>query len=204
MATAGNIITRENFSLAWGASSGYRNWDGNGYVYVCAPCFIVYVRTEYQSFWQSAHVTVYGWYYRWDTGQWVHRFTRDYVNGENNQRLRFRHNYSESSSFTYEYGDDATSRNFHLWRFRFNHHRGNSSNWDYQIWSSGAGLMNAAEYANAAQGRLLKANGHVGSSLYWLNRTQDDAGAISRYNPNNNRGSLIYAAHEPYIIPDWN
>ena len=203
MATAGNLITRENFPNAWGADTGKRNWDGNGYIYVCSASFTILVTTSYQSFWRSAHVTVYGWYYRWDTGQWVHRFTRDYVNGENNQSLRVFHNRTESTSQTYTYNDTAESRNYHLWKFRFNHHRGNSSNWGYYVWAGSAGVMNATEYANVAQGRLLKANGQVGSNLYWLIRSLDDAGAISRYNPNNNKGSLAQAAHKDYFIPNW-
>ncbi len=63
--------------------------------------------------------------------------------------------------------------------------------------------MTSAAYTAIAGGRLLKSNGRAGSDTFWLNRTLNDAGAVSRYNPNNNRGSLIYAAHEPYIIPNW-
>lgn len=207
MATAGQVINRANGDNAWSHSSGDQNWDGDGYIYVCAPAFLVRVHTRYQSFWRSARVRVWGWFYNRVSNSWVQRFavaSGDGVRGDDGETLRCYHNYVDATTSTYRFDDTTASRNYHLWKFRFEHHRGDQDNWDYGVFTGGPGRMTSAGYNAIAQGRLMKSNGRAGSDTFWLNRAQDDAGALSRYNPNNNRGSLIYAAHEPYIIPDWN
>ena len=143
-------------------------------------------------------------FYNRSTGTWQNVGPSGEIRGNGTDRYTFFHNRdAEANKSGINYRDNAASRVNHLFRIRWSNYYSNDR-WRYSFYAGGVGLMTDNEYNNYAKNRLLKHIGRAGDSFHMKSdRGLDDATALSIFNPDNLRGTLIYGANDHYIIPDW-
>lgn len=209
MATSGNRITKAGFSASW-CTTYSDSTSSNSYTpewyYVSAPSFVFQVKCDY-NLWSSAHTIVTGAFY--NGSSWVQVFHQNYVNGKNNQSLKFYHNRDvENANGTFNFRDTADSRKAHLFRFRCEKNSGNSAS-NVTCWVGGPGLMTDSEYNSYLWGKRIQSNGNLSNGtdgfVYYGGRTSSspDSTAIERFRSSNNRGTKILASYEHHLIYDW-
>ena len=206
MATTGNHITRTSFSGSWATNgSTYSSssvwWV---YVYICAPSFVALASTDYH--WLQSgrltHVSVD--VFNRATGAWQNVGPAQEIKGNGTTQYTFFHNRdAEGNKSGYNYRDTAVSRVNHLFRWKIGLGYQNSR-WRLTVYAGGVGLMNDSEYASYARGRLIKSIGRTGSNVHVnSNYAQNDAAALSTFNPDNMRGTVVYASNDHSLIPNW-
>ena len=207
MATTGNHITRTSFSGSWATNGTEYRWSPGswwGYIYICAASFVMVASTDYH--WLQSgrltHVSVDC--YNRATGAWQNVGPAQEIKGNGTTQYTFFHNRdAEGNKTGFNYRDNAVSRVNHL--FRVNICIGyNNTRWRINVYAGGVGLMNDSEYASYARGRLVKGIGRTGSNVHVnANYAQNDAAALSTFNPDNMRGTVVYAANDHSLMPNW-
>jgi hypothetical protein len=204
MATQGVSISKASFSTAWDDNGISYNWSDNttGNVYYCASSFVVEFSTEY-NFWQSGRGTGEIEYYNNETGVWT-RICQVSIKGNGTQSFSMAHN--RSAETNHDYYDNFESGNFHIWRFHWANYYSNDR-WKIKIWGGGPGMMTDTEYNTYIKGRKIISKGQVASNVFlgsnWTT-TYYDSEAVAHFNPENVRGTKLFAGYEKYMIPKWN
>ena len=209
MATAGNLITKANFSSNW-CGTYTDSTSSNSYTpewyYVAAESFVFQVKCDYD-LWSSAHTIVTGYFY--NGSGWSQIFHKNYVNGKDNEKLKFYHNRNaEGTNGTFNYRDSSDSQKAHLFRFRCEKNSGNSAS-NVTVWFGGPGMLTADEYNAYLVGKYIRSNGQLSNAsdgfVYYGGKTDSppDSTAIDRFNPRNSSGTSASASYEHHFMANW-
>lgn len=202
MATAGNLISKSNFSTSWAQtwSDAHGNKDQTRYVFICAPTWWADAWASYYILGNSGIVQLYFSY--WNGTAWSSEWHYEIsgVNGSTGDTY-FAHNWSNGSlraDFSNEYP---------LWRIRYWPSR-NNSNWGLHLYAGSWGLAkdSSGNFMNYPQGKKIYSIGRTGTNVnIHAAGTTDDSDKVvnSIFNPKNRTGSPILAScdHELINVP---
>ncbi len=212
MANSGDYITKANFPTSWAVSyedNTTKNSTTPEWYYISCSSFGVRCNVDY-NLWSTPKQIITCWYYNWGTSTWTQLFYKNCVSYSTGQTLKFYHNYDGTLDASFNYVDTEESAKASLFKFRVERNTGNGStkSW-FRAWLGGAGTMTADNYNNYLKGKPIISNGILGSGsecfVWYGGRSSDapDGTAISKFNPANNRGSLILATYAYNCVPKW-
>lgn len=209
MATTGELITKANFSGTWWdryKDSTSSNSNTPTWYYVAAESFVFEVKCDYNLF-ASAHTIVTGCFY--NGSGWPQIFHKNYVNGKNNESLKFYHNRNaEETNGTFNYRDSSDSQKAHLFRFRCEKNSGNSAS-NVTVWFGGPGMLTADEYNAYLVGKNIRFNGQLNNEIdgfVYYGARQDsppDSRVIAKFNPGNPSCQKTWASYEHHFMANW-
>jgi hypothetical protein len=201
MATAGNSITRANFTNRSWSISEYKFHDGASerYCYVYAPSIYFRARCAPKPNWFAPNVTMSFYLSYYNGSSWVQSTSGSLSAGNSEDVTTRRFNSNSSANGTF--GEPSPA--YCLWEIRTRNTGDYPARTHAWVWVGGIGV---AEYAGTTQvyntycqGEKIRGNGALSLSPF-VSSGQNRAGAIAHFNPNLVRGTTIYAAKEDCII----
>lgn len=192
MATAGNLISKSNFSTSWAytlSNMVHGNKDQTRYVYICAASWCIDCWATYYAFWNSGIVQLYFSY--WNGSSWSSEWHYE-VSGTSASTgdTYFAHNYNNGSLTA------DLSNAYPLWRLRYWPSRANS-NWGLVGYAGGYGVANA----NYPTGKPIRSIGRAGDNFHAPGSSADESNMFNNiFNPTNRRGSFILASNDSELI----
>lgn len=203
MATAGNIIAKENFSTSWAQtwSDQHGNKDQKRYVYICAPAWYIVARCWYFAFGGSGIIQIYVSY--WNGSSWSDETHKELNSSSSTSGVWWRvgHNREEDGI------DMSFHGAYHLWRIRYWPSR-NNSRWELNVYAGGWGPALNTDMIGVHwyEGVRIFSIGRTGSNvnIHSSGTTDDSDNAVNNvFNPKNRTGSPILAScdHELINVP---
>lgn len=200
MATAGQTISKENFSTGWAQewSDKHGNKDQTRYVYICAPCWYMVVDATYAAFGGSGIVQVYASYYT-GTG-WSDEAHVEISATGGNVTKRYAHNRDEGNIN----GGELHS-NYPLWRIRYWPSR-NNNRWQIKLYAGSWGVARKTSdgsYINYPQGQKIYSIGRTGAStnIHASGTTNDDSNVLNNvFNSDRRKGSPVLASSDHELV----
>ena len=218
-------IKRANFPTAWAGSWTSEvlrlNQGQSMYCYVSAPSFLAVVKADPLAY---PVFSVSTWYYNPDAESWEgggFRLASSYSHtladdGESGLvTYCFYHNrdaemVNATSSKKWKYGGDSPqSRKSSLMRFQVMNTSSAKQLLSVQttIFYGGVGLMTDDEYNTYVRGKKICSNGTLikgaDGFVYFCGKLDDLSGAISKFNPENTRGTKITKDYAHHLVPYW-
>lgn len=224
MAETGKVIKRENFSDVWLTEyddTTRTNSTTPEWYYVSSFSFVAkcYVNRATNQFVSSPTLIVTCDCYDWTTKTWNRVFYKNclrstyaYEHDTPNMQLKFFHNRdTEKDESSYlNMRDSDISRKTALFRFRLERNTGDTNSASgIHIWIGGIGTLTDEEYTNYVKDRPITSNGQLGSDIdnfVWYGGrtgTAPDEEALSKFNPENTKGTVIKKEYEYNCVPKW-
>lgn len=206
MATAGNIITKANFTNASWTYQELRFRDGGPdytYLYVYAPSIVVKVRNAPKPNWFASSVTSETSFSVYNGSSWESKgsFTLSAGNSEAIGWRQFNFNNNNGT-----FGENSAA--YTLWEIRLRNTGSYAARVHGWVWIGGIGLANThgtSEVYNAyCKDKLIRGNGSLSLAPLVYHPSSATTGnrstAVNHFNPAKAKDSPILAAKEEIIV----